>query len=379
MVLTRAGREICPPVSLDTMKLVKTLELSVPVLAPPALFLRLKVNHPVVKKIIVELLSKFLSCICLNKQDMAGNDQVRNFVSRQSWGPNGIQNWAFVNNLRNPNQQQEEEQEEELKAEEKDGGLEGVVLEGEHRLEEALKLSLQSRGEKRKPEQGESSEEAGQAKRSKLEELEEKADPEAEEEQSSEGEEGKSIYSVEEESKPGEFPTILDVLSIDHEVVRSLLINRCQIDKHYIVPQFDKFIQYLNMFDTEDESIRLIGCDSDGKVVSVNPSQFNSVGDTIMGYMETPFTSSDQSSLLTAWGGPDITDRWPEFSRQLTALSLTEEKKKEKLPPRPRSSPVAGPSRPSSSSSSSSSTPKSETDILALLASRGVSSSVVKK
>ena len=174
---------------------------------------------------------------------------------------------------------------------------------------------------------------------------------------------------MDEESKPSDFPTILDVLSIDHEVVRSLLINRCQIDKHVIVPQFDKFIQYLNMFDTEDENIRLIGCDSDGKVVSVNPSQFNSVGDTIMGYIETPFTSSDQSRLLTAWGGPDITDRWPEFSRQLAALSLTEEKKKDKVPP--PSSPVAGPSKASTS------TPKSESDILTLLASRGVS--IVKK
>ena len=368
-MLTRAGREVCPPVSLDTMKLVKTLELSVPVLAPPALFLRLKVNHPVVKKIIVELLSKFLSCICLNKQDVAQNDQVRTFVSRQSWGPNGTQNWAFVNNLRNHNQQQEEE-EEEVKAEEKDAGLEGVVLEGEHRLEEALKLSLLPRGEKRKTEE-ERSEEAGQGKRRKLEEEEEKADSDAEEEQSSEGEEVKSIYSVDEESKPSDFPTILDVLSIDHEVVRSLLISRCQIDKHYIVPQFDKFIQYLSMFETEDETIRLIGCDSDGKVVSVNPSQFNSVGDTIMGYIETPFTFNDQSRLLTVWGGPDIKDRWPEFSRQLAALTLTEQKKKEKVPP--PSSPVAGPSKASATAS----TPRSESDILALLASRGVS--IVKK
>ena len=88
-----------------------------------------------------------------------------------------------------------------------------------------------------------------------------------------------------------------------------------------------------------------------------------------MGYIETPFTFNDQSRLLTVWGGPDIKDRWPEFSRQLAALTLTEQKKKEKVPP--PSSPVAGPSKATAS------TPRSESDILALLASRGVS--IVKK
>ena len=384
VILSRARQEVCPPVSLETMKLVKTLELSVPVLAPPALFIRLKVDDPVVRKIIVELLSKYLSCICLNKQvilrhnqtiiienhektsqDMADNDEVRTFVLRQTWGPNGSQNWVYVNNLRNLKQEQEEKEKEEK---EEEAELEGVVLEGEDKLEEALKLSLEPRGEKRKPEE-ESSEAAGQAKRRKEEEEEgeERADSEAEEGQSSEGE-GQSIYSVAGESPPSDFPSILDVLSIDHEVVRSLLVSRCQIDKHYIVPQFDRFIQFLPKFETEDESIRLIGCDSDGKVVSVQPSQFNNVGDTMVGYIETPFTFTDHARLLTAWGGPDIRDRWPQFSSQLAAMAEEKEKPRKKVAEPSPPVGVAGPSRAA---------PSSESDILALLAARGVS--IVKK
>jgi len=360
-LLWRSESEVCPPVCVSTMKLVSALEQSVPVLGPPALFLRLKVDHPIVKKIIVELLSKYLTCICLNKQDVAKNEEVKNFVSRQSWGPNGTQNWAFVDNLRNKDQQEEEKEKVEEEA-----GLEGVVLEGEHRLEEALRLSLQPRGEKRKVEQ--SSESSNHSKRRKIDEEEEEEVPGSGDEEDESGE--KTIYTVEEDSKARKFPSILDVLSIDHEVVRSLLIDRCQIDKHFIVPQFDQFIQHLSLFSSDDETIRVVGCDSDGKVVSINPAMFSNVGDTMVGYIDSPFTIGDHGRLLTVWGGRDIRDKWPEFDRQLSQINDTQIKSP-KNPKRPE--PSAGPSR----SQSSSSGPQTESDILASLAARGIS--IVRK
>merc|ERR550517_1098882 len=189
-MMWRARHEGCPPVSPDTMRLVNTLEMKVPVLGPPALFIRMKVNHPLVKKIIVELLSKYLTCICLNKQDVARNEDVKNFVSRQSWGPNGTQNWAFVDNLRNKDQEEEEEEGTKEQPE-----LEGVVLEGEHRLEEALKLSLQPRADKRKLEEevGESSQDCKRRKKEKETDAEdckeeEGAKDESEEEEAAEEE-----------------------------------------------------------------------------------------------------------------------------------------------------------------------------------------------
>ena len=369
VMMWRARHEVCPPVSPDTMRLVNTLEMKVPVLGPPALFIRMKVNHPLVKKIIVELLSKYLTCICLNKQDVARNEDVKNFVSRQSWGPNGTQNWAFVDNLRNKDQEEEEEEGTKEQPE-----LEGVVLEGEHRLEEALKLSLQPRTDKRKLEEeaGESSKDCKRRKKEKETDAEdckeeEGAKDESEEEEAAEEEaEGKSLYSVDEGSKRHMFPSILDVLSIDHEVVRSLLIDRCEIHKHFIVPQFDQFIQHLSLFDTEDETTRVIGCDSDGKVVSINPALFNNVGDTIVGYIDSPFTLGDHGRLLTVWGGEDIRDKWPEFAKQLSNTTETQMRSTKKVPRRPE------PRGPASSSA-----PASESDLLASLAARGIS--IVRK
>ena len=70
-----------PEVSQDTMKRVKKLENAIPVMGPPAIFIRVKVNHPVVKKIIGEMLSSFLGAIILNRQD-ALKDFVKAFVFR---------------------------------------------------------------------------------------------------------------------------------------------------------------------------------------------------------------------------------------------------------------------------------------------------------
>ena len=347
VMLWRARREVCPSVSTHTMGLVKRLEEKVPVLGPPALFIRLKVDHPVVKKIVVELLNKYLSCICLNKQDVARNEEIKNFVTRQSWGPNGTQSWAFVDNLRS--KEMEEEAEEDKEGE----GMEGVVLEGEHRLEEALRLSLEPRGEKRKMEE-ESSDVSSDVKKRKLEEDEENEEEEAEENEET------SIYAVDNVGSGDMFPSILDVLSIDHEVVRDLLVDRCAIHKHFIVPEFDKIFQHISRFQDKEKITRVVSCDTDGKVVSIDPAMFGNVGDTLVGYVDSPFSIGDHEHLVTNWGGRDIRDKWPEFAQQLSQTSGLTLKSTKKTSRQVQSEP-------------SSSAAKSESDLLASLAARGIS------
>jgi len=140
MKLNRINQESEILVSKDTMARVKKLEKEIPVMGPPAIFVRLKVNHPTIKKIIGEMLSRYLTCIILDKQD-AVKDFVKMLVLRSMYGQDGAQNWVYVDNLR-PKTKDEEDSVNEL---------EGVVLDGPDKLEEALKLSLQSsRGEKKK-------------------------------------------------------------------------------------------------------------------------------------------------------------------------------------------------------------------------------------
>ena len=58
MKLNRISEESETFVSKDTMARVKKLEMEIPVMGPPAIFVRLKVNHPRIKKIIGEMLCR---------------------------------------------------------------------------------------------------------------------------------------------------------------------------------------------------------------------------------------------------------------------------------------------------------------------------------
>ena len=64
----------------------------------------------------------------------------------------------------------------------------------------------------------------------------------------------------------------------------------------------------------------MVGCDADGKVVSIDPNTLSGFSDNIMtmGYIKAPtlvFNNSEQ--VLEFLAGNDIRDRWPEFAKQL--------------------------------------------------------------
>ena len=213
MKISRALKEnVSTKISQESMKRVKRLESIIPVMGPPAIFIRLKVNHPKIKKIVGEMVCRYLSCIILDRQD-SSNDYVKRIILKSMYGPDGAQNWVYVNNLR------PKDEEDELVS-----GPEGVVLEGEHRLAEALRMSMQSssaRGEKRKNEE-ETEEEANSqpCKKVRLEESDQDANEKKdvieskdegqnnaetesndEEEDTEDDNDVKSIYAIEEAKK----------------------------------------------------------------------------------------------------------------------------------------------------------------------------------
>ena len=197
-----------------------------------------------------------------------------------------------------------------------------VVLHGEHNLQEALRLSLAPgpsqdpaplQGEKRKAEQ---EQERPAAKKRKLnskteEEVEESneveqsdEDEESEDEEETESEEeaaGAALYALPlEPEEVKEFPTMLDLLEVDNEIVLDLLRERCQVrtgkvtgavvqsalqvDEHLVVPKFDEFLHHSALLAS---SCRLIGCDGDGKVQIVDPAAFRRGDGAELGYIET--------------------------------------------------------------------------------------------
>ena len=375
MKISRILRENDPQVSQDTMKRVKKLENSIPVMGPPAIFIRVKVDHPVIKKIIGEMLSSFLNCIILDRQD-AAKEFVKMFVFRSMYGHDGAQNFVYVDNLRPPVEKVEDED-----SDDNPRSPEAMVLEGEHQLAEARKLSMQlsSRGEKRKNEDDAEAEGQNSKKARR-----ESGDPDGEIGDKEEANEGelvgtKSIYEIEqEEVSELQFPTLLDLLEIDNEVVQTVLIERSRIDRILVIPQFEKFLEYLPRLQGGGKTV--VGCDSDGKVHTINPESFEGSEDILIGAIDTPLNiaTPNPERLLEAWGGRDKRQKWPEFAQQIVSMDKLSQGGGAKPGPSGVLNPdVMSPNDDAKEEDNKNTTPETVPDIFASLAARGIS--IVKK
>ena len=355
-----------PEVSQDTMKRVKKLENAIPVMGPPAIFIRVKVNHPVVKKIIGEMLSSFLGVIILDRQD-ALKEFVKMFVFRSMYGQDGHQNYVYVDNLRSKEEEDED-------SDDSEDGPEGLVLEGEHRLAEALKMSLQSsKGEKRKNEE---EDEGPSLKKSKREN--DGADNTIEEEENEDDHDNNieynSIYEIEEDLLDSPFPTLLDLLEIDNEVVQSVLIDRCRIDRILVIPQFERFLEYLPELQRSGKTI--VGCDSDGKVNSINPDSFGGSDNIMIGAIDTPTNISNPNPerLLEAWAGRDKRLVWPEFAKHLEEIDKVSQDVEGRPGPAGVFNPVVmSPKADENKEEAKKKSSETAADIFASLAERGIS------
>ena len=91
--IERAALEESVTANRQTMYLVRRLEGTVgKILGPPNIFLRLKVNHPVVSQIVQEVLGRHLGSILYDKRDR-DNEELRKAVQRSMFRG---QNWAQV-------------------------------------------------------------------------------------------------------------------------------------------------------------------------------------------------------------------------------------------------------------------------------------------
>merc|ERR1719318_2221275 len=201
----------------ETMGLVRQMEKLVPVLGPPSIFIRLKVDHP--KVAIRMLVFKSLH---------------RNQFAYVDFG----------------HQRHEVE---------KVDTSDSLVLEGEDRLEEALRLSVGvgggGLGEKRK--RSEELEDTN-SKRIKIDSEDDgQANEDLDEDNDDLPDVAKSIYTPTEPASP-EFPTILELLCIDQPLVQALLVDKCQVDSSLVVPLFEEFLHYPSLLASDKV---VVGCE----------------------------------------------------------------------------------------------------------------------
>ena len=142
-----------------------------------------------------------------------------------------------------------------------------------------------------------------------------------------------------------------------------------------VVPQFEKFLQYLPHFQDTEKTI--VGCDSDGKVNSIKPASFTSSDSLLVGSIETPMAYNSPEKFVEFWGGRDKRHQWPEFAAHLAAADASgragDQGAGPSYNPMVAATPAPGPSREGGSGNTDPDTPVTVSDMMASLAARGIS------
>ena len=145
-----------------------------------------------------------------------------------------------------------------------------------------------------------------------------------------------------------------------------------------MIPQFEKFLEYLPRLQGGGKTV--VGCDSDGKVHTINPDSFAGSEDILIGAIDTPLNiaTPNPERLLEAWGGRDKRQRWPEFARQIVSMDKLSEGGGAKPGPSGVLNPdVMSPNDDAKEGDKKNTTPETVPDIFASLTARGIS--IVKK
>jgi len=117
------------------------------------------------------------------------------------------------------------------------------------------------------------------------------------------------------------FPSILELLEIDHPVITKFLIERCRIDRTLVVPQLEDFMlnkdKYSGLIPTD---VEIIGRDHDGNISKIDPNKdFMETDTAVVGYMQNITNYGVCKQQLIFWGGKDIRNRWDTFCDHLNA------------------------------------------------------------
>jgi len=272
-------------------------------IGPISLFIRMKVKSGLVERILTEILSKYLTSIIVDKPERE-KEKLRIYVMKtMSTG----QNWVFSHFKPEPTlpdhaqvySSLEEAQRVEisLRAENSD------IVKSANSSENAASSSSEVGAESLKRKRNQSSEDL--SKKPKLE-----------------CEQESSMYCAEKKFTYKHFPTILELLDIDHPVVEEALKSKYRIDKKLVVPALGSLILQQNKYpDLLQTGLEIIGRDQEGKVSIINPEKDLMETDTaVVGYLENVNNFDVPMGHLQFWGGRDIRDRWSEFSKQLAAV-----------------------------------------------------------
>jgi len=128
--------------------------------------------------------------------------------------------------------------------------------------------------------------------------------------------------SNEESPNKSNFPTVMDLLDVDVPWIKSMLLVKFKLDQKFIIPDFQEISRNLDILESGQA---FAGLDPEGMVVEMDCSKVESREDGVMlGYLDLAATfNSGKVTPMRYWEERDISSRWPEFARQLEDLSIS--------------------------------------------------------
>merc|ERR1719481_543318 len=287
-----------------------------PCVGPASIFLRCKVTHPIVLKVMGETLSKYLNCVFIDEEDKQV-DAVRQCLFRAMISSQEAPRWVF-----------------------KDFGLGWTEIDGNNEIElEARESKICDETQREEPVQATSglfnlvkyflnnvsgifkfiwrmvhTEESKSASDDVIEDDEQVKDSE-------------TIYCIAPTSTHPLFPTVLELLDCDSSWLKSFLVENAGIDKILVIPKFEEAISHVENISKE---FTLAGVDDTWAVCHLQCGAMVQYEGASVGDVDYPASNyHGEGYKVHYWGGRDISDRWPHFAQRLGEIVSCEEEEEE--------------------------------------------------
>ena len=303
-ILRQQEKDLFPTVAkmtlynLELLKKVLKEDKVINSFGPASAFLRLKVNNPLVKTIVTELVYNCLTCIIVDKKVEKIKAFKRFMLStyRQDWG------FTHFNPPLPP----------------PETNVDAEIYGSKEEMLAAFERKAATAKRKRSAEHSLTEDEPGN-KKSKTSPVITETPVE------------KSIYDMPVNGKINPyFPTVLELLDFDNLILKQYMIKKFQIDKFLVVPKLYDFLkQHSTMKDFVPDGFEVLGTDSEGIPFKHNPycdgpcsdiAQVKYIENLEKRYLNTLQVTHFKEVVF--WGRKDIRDRWSNFSEQLEEIEI---------------------------------------------------------
>eukprot|EP00092_Neocalanus_flemingeri_P023530 GFUD01025518.1.p1 GENE.GFUD01025518.1~~GFUD01025518.1.p1 ORF type:complete len:514 (+),score=143.60 GFUD01025518.1:110-1651(+) len=148
-----------------------------------------------------------------------------------------------------------------------------------------------------------------------------KGDEEEEEEEKS------SLYSTAPTPAHDLFPTVLELLDCDSPWLKNMLIKKAGIDKILVVPKFEEVTKHLEDLGAE---FTVAGLDMSGTVCKLDCGALAREEGAVERYIDHQAANFSREGVgLHFWGGRDVRQRWPVFEEIMKGMDGKKEETEE--------------------------------------------------